>query len=651
MRREPSEVPHRQVVEEVALQAVRPAGVIYVEPPPYELEYLYVPDFMANQEPTTVPVKEKEPLTPEVAVASIKHVRQPLGYEVEFPYAQDLTSLKPHVKALEREKTHLDVSKPEVARYAEVQPPSYELEYRYIPDFMTRETSETAIRQVPQEGALQAVRPAGVLYVEPPSYELEYVYVPEFMAREDPTTVPLRKKEPVTLEAAVPSTEQGKPPPGYEVELPCAPDLTTSTPHEDAPKKEKVEKAEALEFEAPQHTEVAHRQAAEEGALQAVRPAGVLYVEPPSYELVYLYVPEFMAREEPASVPKWPIVRPLEEGALQAVRPAGVLYVEPPSYELVYLYVPEFMSREEPTSVPVREKEPVTHEVAVTAIKQARQPPGYEVEFPYAPDLTYKKPHVEALERDKTQPLQVSKPELAEHVKSLQAVRPPGVLYVEPPSYELEYLYVPEFMATQTTTSVPEKGKETMGMEAAVPTVPQVTSHAGYEVDFPNAPDIISRRPHVEPPVKEGTEKTEVFKFEVPEHAKVHASSHEMEYKYTRRIMTHGNLSSVVVQRNVVKEGALQAVRPAGVLYVEPPSYELEYVYVPDFMAREGPTTVPLKEKEPITLEAAVPLSQQERPPPGYEVELPYAKDLTTWIPHEEAPKMEKVEKAPSFRV
>ncbi|KAL1440739.1 hypothetical protein MTO96_009279 [Rhipicephalus appendiculatus] len=592
-----TEVAHRQAVEEGALQAVRPAGVLYVEPPSYERVYLYVPEFMTRQEPTSVPVKEKEPITHEVAVRSIKHPRPPPGYEVEFPYALDQSFRKPRIEAVERNKTQpLEVSKTEMAENEKVQPPSYELEYRYIPDYMTRDPSGAAIPQAAQEGALQALRPADVVYVKPPPYELEYVYVPEFMAREGPTTVPLKEKEPISLEAAVPSTKQERPPPGYEVELPYAKDLTTWTPHEEAP-KEKVEKAQALEFEAPQHTEVAHRQA-------------------------------------------------VEEGALQAVRPAGVLYVEPPSYELVYLYVPEFMSREEPTSVPVREKEPVTHEVAVTAIKQARQPPGYEVEFPYAPDLTYKKPHVEALERDKTQPLQVSKPELAEHVKSLQAVRPPGVLYVEPPSYELEYLYVPEFMATQTTTSVPEKGKETMGMEAAVPTVPQVTSHAGYEVDFPNAPDIISRRPHVEPPVKEGTEKTEVFKFEVPEHAEVHAPGYEMEYRYTRQFISHGNIPSVVVQRHVVKEQALQAVRAAGVLNVEPPSYEQEYLYVPEFMSREGPTTVPINEKEPITIEDAMPSTRQVRPPPGYEVELPYAEDLTTWTPHEEAPRKEKVEKA-----
>ncbi|KAL1440743.1 hypothetical protein MTO96_009280 [Rhipicephalus appendiculatus] len=86
--------------------------------------------------------------------------------------------------------------------------------------------------------------------------------------------------------------------------------------------------------------------------------------------------------------------------------------------------------------------------------------PGYEVEFPHAPDLTYRKPHEDALEWEKTQPLEVSKPERAEFTKALKVVRPAGVLYVEPPPYELEYVYVPEFMAREESTSVPLKEKE-----------------------------------------------------------------------------------------------------------------------------------------------------------------------------------------------
>ncbi|KAL1440738.1 hypothetical protein MTO96_009279 [Rhipicephalus appendiculatus] len=233
---------------------------------------------------------------------------------------------------------------------------------------------------------------------------------------------------------------------------------------------------------------------------------------------------------------------------------------------------------------------------------------------------------------------------VAEYAKAEQAVRPFGVLFVEPPPYELEYLYVPEFMTTEGTTSVPVKRKETMASEAAVPTVQQVTSPTGYDVDFPNAPDIISRRPHVEPPVKEGKEQTEVFKFEVPEHAEVHAPSYQMEYRYMRQIIRRGNLSSVVVQRRVVKEGVLQAVRPAGVLYVEPPSYELEYLYVPEFLAREEPTSVPVKEKEPVVQEAAVTVIKHARPPPGYEVDFPYAPDLTFRKPEAEALEREKTQ-------
>ncbi|KAL1440746.1 hypothetical protein MTO96_009283 [Rhipicephalus appendiculatus] len=412
------------------LQVVRPAGVLYVEPPPYELEYLYVPEFMAREESTSVPVKEKEPVPLEAAVTATKHARPPLCYEVDFPYSPDVSYSKPHTEADESEKTHLEVSKPEMAEYAKVQPPSYELEYRYIPDFMTREPSGAAIPEVAQEGALQAVRPAGVIYVKPPSYELEYVYVPEFMAKQGPATVPLCEKEPVTLEAAVQSTTQVRPPLGYEVELTYAPDLATWRTHEEAAKKEKVEKPEALEYEVPQHTEEVHRQAVNEGALQAVRPAGVIYIEPPSYELEYIYVPEFMAREES-------------------------------------------------TSVPVKQKEPITREATVMAIKHAGPRPGYEVEFPYAPYLTYKKSHVAALVSEKTQPLEVSKTEVAEYAKADQAVRPPGVLYVEPPPYELEYLYVPEFMAREVYACVHGKQKETVTREAAVPTVKHLRPEPG----------------------------------------------------------------------------------------------------------------------------------------------------------------------------
>ncbi|KAL1440744.1 hypothetical protein MTO96_009281 [Rhipicephalus appendiculatus] len=269
------------------------------------------------------------------------------------------------------------------------------------------------------------------------------------MTREGPSTVHLREKEPVTLEATVPPTKRVRPPPGYEVELTYAPDLTTWRPHEEAPKKKKVQKTAALEFEVPQHTEEVPRQAAEDGAPQVVRPAGVIYVEPPSYELEYIYVPEFMAREVC-------------------------------------------------TSVPVKQKEPVTREAAVTAIKHAGPRPGYEVDFPYAPYLTYRKPHVDALQWEKTQPLEVSKPGMAEYPKSLEVVRPAGVLYVEPPPYELEYLYVPEFMAREESASVPVKEKEPVTREGAVPTAKRVRPSPGYEVEFPYVPDLTSSRPRVE---------------------------------------------------------------------------------------------------------------------------------------------------------
>ncbi|KAL1440745.1 hypothetical protein MTO96_009282 [Rhipicephalus appendiculatus] len=104
------------------------------------------------------------------------------------------------------------------------------------------------------------------------------------------------------------------------------------------------------------------------------------------------------------------------------------------------------------------------------------------------------------------------------------------------------------------------------------------------------------------------------------EYAKVQPPNYELEYRYIPDFMTREPSGAAIPE--VAQEGALQAVRPAGVIYVKPPSYELEYVYVPEFMAKQGPTTVPLSEKEPVTLEAAVPSRKPVRPPPGYEVEL-----------------------------
>ncbi|KAL3215374.1 hypothetical protein MRX96_034090 [Rhipicephalus microplus] len=419
MTREPSGAAVPEVVQKRPLQAVKPVGAFYAQPSPYELEYPYVPEFMAREEPTTVPVRKKEPVTIEAAVTVVKHPTPP-GYQVELPYVEDQAHGKPYIESLEREKTHpLEISIKGVPECAKTQPPRYELEYRYIPSFMIPELSGAATPQVAQEGALQAVRPAGVLYVEPPPYQLEYVYVPQFMARERPTTIRVKEKEVATEEATVLTTQHPTLPVGYQVESPDARDISRRL-HVEHGVKEKAERTEVFSFEVSEHANV--------------------YT--PTYQLEYMYVPEFMTREQSGEV----ISLIAKQEALQAVRPAGVRYVEPPPYELEYLYVPEFLAREKPTTVvretgPVAiEDGPVAIEAAVMAIKHTI-PTDYELEYPYVPGLTYRTPHAEALEEKTTKPPEVSKPEVAEYLK------------VRPPSYQLEYRYIPEFYDTKTVES------------------------------------------------------------------------------------------------------------------------------------------------------------------------------------------------------
>ncbi|KAL3215375.1 hypothetical protein MRX96_034091 [Rhipicephalus microplus] len=424
-------------------------------------------------EPPSVHLKEKEPVPIEAALTVIKRTTPP-AYEVELPYEQDLTYRKPHVEAHEMEKTQPpEVSKPKVAEYNEVRPPSYELEYRYIPNFVTREPSREATAQAAQEGALQAVRPAGVVYVEPPPYELEYLYVPEFKTKVEPPAVPLNEKEPVPIEAAVTVIKRTTPP-AYEVKSPYVQHLTYGKPH-----------VEAHEVEKAQHPQVSKPEVAEYAKLL-----------PPSYELEYINIPDFMAREPSGAA----TAQVAQQGALQAVRPAGVPYVEPPPYELEYLYVPEFTAKVEPPSVHLKQKEPVPIEAAGTVIKHTT-PPAYDVELPYEQDLTYGKPHVEAHEMEKEQHPLVSKPEVAEYAKALppsyeleykyipdfmtrepsgaataqaaqegvlQAARAAGVVYVEPPSYQLEYIYVPEFIAQLEPPTANLRENEQVAIEAAV---------------------------------------------------------------------------------------------------------------------------------------------------------------------------------------
>ncbi|KAL3215376.1 hypothetical protein MRX96_034092 [Rhipicephalus microplus] len=682
MTREPSGAAVPQLAQERVLQAVRPAGVLYVEPPLYEVEYLDVPEFMARDEPTDVPLRAKEPIAIKAAVKAKEHTTPP-GYEAELPYVEGQAYKEPQVKTLEREKTHhQQVSMTEVPEYAQVRRPSYELEYMYVPEFMTREPSAAAIPPFVKQGALQSVRPAGVLYVEPPLYELEYIYVPDFLATERPTDLPVIEIEPIAIEGDVKVIKHTTPH-GYEVEFPCIPEITYRTLNEGLEKKRQppgVTKAGVVkyvkaqppiyemeckyipDFMTPELSEISMPQVLKEGALQAVRPAGVLYVEPPPYQQEWLYVPEFMTREGPSAVPVE------KTGALKAVRPAGVLHVEPPSYELEYLYVPEFMARESP----VREKEPLALEAAAPAIKDTRTP-GYEVEFLYTPEITYRKPHVEAHEMEKAQHPQVSKTEVVEYAKiqpqnyeleymyipdfmthepsgaaipqvaqkqALQTVPPAGVLYPQPPPYQLEYLYVPEFIAKEEPTSVDVKEKEPIAVESTVTVVKRITS-PGYEVELPYVQDLTCEKRHAEALEIEKTQHPEVSKPKVAEYTEVQPPSYELEYRYIPNFTTRESSGAATAQ--VAQEGGLQAVRPAGVVYVEPPPYELEYLYVPEFKAKVEPPAVPLKEKEPVPIEAAVTVINRITPP-AYEAQLPYQEDLTYGKPHVEAHVMEKAQ-------
>ncbi|KAH8042208.1 hypothetical protein HPB51_021292 [Rhipicephalus microplus] len=500
-----------QVEESRPREPVRSAVVLNVQPPPYEQEYLYVPEIMARKEPSSVPIKAERRTPREPDMSAIEQAKHPPG--------SDLTPRTPEPTGPQkkrREKTD-------------------------AVDFKVPEHVKETHRKAGEEEDLHTVRQAVELHVEPPPYELEYVYVPEFRVREEPTGVPVKVKEPVALEALAMAEKQQRP--SDEVEFLFVPGEIHSKHLVEALHREKTQPAEVSKLEVSEYAKA----------------------RPPSYESEYMYIPNFMTCESSAAA-----IPQVAKEDLQPVRPAGVIYVEPPSYQLVHLYVPEFMVREGPTTVPVREKESVTLEAAVTVIKHPR-PATYEVDFPYVSDLTYRKAHVKALEREKKHSSEVSKKEVSKYNKAqppsyeieymyipdfmtdepsesaippvvkegaLQAVRPAGVFYVEPPYYQLEYLYVPEFMAKEGPTVVPVSEKEAITEKAAISTIHQ-TPPLGHEPEFPDTPDI-SCQPQVKLRMEEKTEETEAFKFEVAQHAVVNAPSYEMEYKYVRHFITHG---------------------------------------------------------------------------------------------------------------
>ncbi|XP_049519936.1 titin homolog isoform X2 [Dermacentor silvarum] len=364
---QPEVAPPPEVEEARAFEAVRPTGVLYVEPPSYELEYLHVPEFMTREQPTGVPVQEKEAPVPEALMPVKKLAMPPPAYEVQFPYVTGVATIKPEAEVPKKEKgPPVKVPLIEAPEYVQAQPPTYDSEYTYVPEFMTTEQPEVAPPpEVEEARAFEAVRPTGVLYVEPPSYELEYLHVPEFMTREQPTGVPVQEKEAPVPEAAMQVKKLAMPPPAYEVQFPYVTGVATIKPEAEVPKKEKGPPVKVPLIEAPEYVQA----------------------QPPTYESEYTYVPEFMTTEQPEVAPP-PEVE--EARAFEAVRPTGVLYVEPPSYELEYLHVPEFMTREQPTGVPVQEKEAPVPEAAMQVRELAMPPPAYEVQFPYVAGFVMK---------------------------------------------------------------------------------------------------------------------------------------------------------------------------------------------------------------------------------------------------------------------
>ncbi|XP_050050384.3 uncharacterized protein [Dermacentor andersoni] len=229
-REQPEVVAPREVGEARAFEAVRPTGVLYVEPPSYELEYLPVPEFMTREQPIGVPGEEKEALVPEEPRPAKMLSMPSTGYEMELPWVAGIVT-KPAAEVPEKEKEPpVKVPTMETPEYVQAQPPTYAPEYMYVPEFMARLQPEVAApREVEEARVFEVVRPTGVLYVEPPSYELEYLHVPEFMMREQPIGVPVQEKEAPAPEAETRAKELAIPPFGYDVGFPVIADFATKS--------------------------------------------------------------------------------------------------------------------------------------------------------------------------------------------------------------------------------------------------------------------------------------------------------------------------------------------------------------------------------------------------------------------------------------